>query len=244
MSKPVFSGSEFELRPKAQPRSDGQQHIQREVFPFTALDFRDARLRDTKFSGGYCLRPAFGRDAFLDTYHNLGAHLENGRFIFIKAKVEKDVAAAFGDPGVVPAGIYFFHPSFSHQLVSPFRKLNIAPTRLAGFLLEGVKHVNNIHKLGDLNHAPGSIEANPDFIGAFTHFFHGLEVNRLQPILYPEKLLAKHLANLCWKLSQSVPAAANEGNGLCFHRNNYINTYLKPTTVSRLKFMEMPERQP
>src|SRR5579875_891131 len=144
MSEPIHSGSQLELRPKAKPRSDGQQRIEREVFPFAALDLRNARLRDAQLSGGYCLCPAFGRDALLYPDHYLGAHLENGRFIFIKAEVKKDIAAAFGDPFVVPTGIGLLHTSFSNQLVSPFRKLQVVLTRLPGLLLEGVKHVNSV----------------------------------------------------------------------------------------------------
>ena len=47
-------------------------------------------------------------------------------------------------------------------------------------------------------------------LGAFAHVLQWFEVNRHQPVLHPEKLIAKCLANLRWKLPQIVPAAANE----------------------------------
>jgi len=244
MSTPVISYSQFELRPQAEPRSDGQQRIQGEVFPFATLDLRNARLRDTKLFGSYRLCPAFGRNAFLDTDHHLGAHLENGRFIFIKAEIQKDIAAAFGDSAVVPTCIGLLHRSFSNQLVPPLRKLHVALARLLSFLLEGVKHVNSVRKLRNVDHAPGPIEVNPNLIGTFTHVLNGLEVHWHQSILHPEKLLAERLADLCRERPQIIPAAANEQNGLRFHLSNYINTYLKPTAVRKAKFIEMAEMQP
>ena len=223
---PPTSGSKFELRPQAEARSYGQQRVEREVFPLASLDFGHTWLRDTQFFRGFGLRPAFGGDALLNADHYLGPHFENGGFVFIESQVKKDVAAALGNSGVVPAGIGLVHRSFSNQLVPSLRQRNIVQTRLLRLFLEGMKHADRVGKLCHIDHAPRSAEVNPNLIGAFTHFLHWLEVHRHQPVLYPEKFLAKRPADIRRKLPQIVPAAANEVNGLRFHRNDYTNTYL------------------
>jgi hypothetical protein len=85
---------------------------------------------------------------------------------------------------------------------------------------------------------------NPNLIGAFAYVLQWFEVNRHQSVLHPEKLIAKRLADLCWKLPQIVPAAANEQNRLRFHSSNYINIYLNLSALCKSTFMEMPEMQP
>lgn len=77
---------------------------------------------------------------------------------------------------------------------------------------------------------------NPNLIGAFAHVLQWFEVNRHQSVLHPEKLIAKRLANLRWKLPQIVPAAANEQNGLHFHSSNYINIYLNPPPACESRY--------
>jgi hypothetical protein len=106
---------------------------------------------------------------------------------------------------------------FLRRFVTPPADVEVAPGSFLSLFLERVESIDPLLESSDVKDAKGAAGLNANFVAAWSHRWHGLEIRGILPALHCLQFKPGFASSLTWEFSDICPRCSNPDDRLLAH---------------------------